>query len=220
MAIYLTGGGDQEHFHQLDKRFIEELPSGAKIGLFGQACMDSSDALERIEDCFDHKKIQSIELVENPGTDLNQYDALMIEGGNTFKLIRSVRDTQFFTSIQNFFKTGKSIYADSAGAIILGSDVHTAFLGDDADEDQLSLQDYRGLDLLNSWCVHAHATTEDFEDCEQILYQTGSPILALAEETGIIFQEKHIEVFGDEDLWIINFEGRSNYSPGSTCDIF
>jgi dipeptidase E len=219
MPIYLTGGGDQENFNRLDKLFVEELPKGAKIGLFGQACVNSEDALERIQDCFDDKKISLIELVDNPAADLDQYDALIIEGGNTFKLIRSVRDTQFFTSIQNFAKTGKSIYADSAGAIILGSDVHTAFLGDDADEDEMSLQDYRGLDLLNSWCIHAHAVPDDFEDCEEILYQTGSPILALAEETGIILRNNEVEVFGHEDLWVIGFEGRSSYAPGDKLEL-
>lgn len=216
MSIFLTGGGDQEHFHRLDKLFIQSIPSEARIGLFAQACEtreEEMDALDRIIDHFSYKKIKSIELVSDPKKDLSQFDAIMIEGGNTFKLIRSIRDTHFYTSIKNFSKTGKCIYADSAGAIILGSDVHTAFLGDDGDEDKMSLQDYRGLDLLDSWCVHAHATSDDLEQLQDLLYQVGSPIFALAEETGIHLKNNEVEVFGEEPLWIVDFEGHRSINP-------
>lgn len=187
-----------------------------------QACEtrdDELDALDRIEEHFSDKKIKSIELISDPKTDLNQFDAIMIEGGNTFKLIRSIRDTHFYTSIKNFSKTGKCIYADSAGAIILGSDVHTAFLGDDGDEDNMSLQDYRGLDLLDSWCVHAHATSDDLEQLQDLLYQVGSPIFALAEETGIHLNRKEVTVFGEEPLWIVDFEGHRSISIGNSFEL-
>lgn len=216
MAIYLTGGGDQETFTQLDKLFMSELPTDSTIGLFAQACDDQDEALERIEYYFDSKNISSIELVTDPNTDLSKYQALMIEGGNTFALIREIRDSNFFNSIKDFSKTGKPIYADSAGAIVLGSDIHTAFLGDDGDEDQLSLQDYRGLDILSPWCIHAHATPEDFEDVQDILYNIGSPVLALSEETGVCIRENELKVFGNTDLWVFNFEGRFSVSPGDS----
>jgi peptidase E len=216
MAIYLTGGGDQETFIQLDKLFMEELPAGSTIGLFAQAAEDQQDALERIEYHFNANNITSIELITNPNSDLSKYQAIMIEGGNTFELISKIRDSHFFNSIKNFYKSGKPIYADSAGAIILGSDVHTAFLGDDSDEDEHALQDYRGLDILSPWCIHAHATAEDFEQVQDILYNIGSPVLALSEETGIRLSENELQVFGSNDLWVFNFEGRFDVKPGDT----
>ena len=216
MAIYLTGGGDQETFKQLDKAFMQELPNSSVIGLLAQAAEDQNEALERIEYYFNSKNISKIELITDPNTDLSRYHALIIEGGNTFKLISEIRDSSFFNSIKSFYKTGKPIYADSAGAIILGSDVHTAFLGDDGDEDQHSLQDYRGLDILCPWCIHAHATAEDFEQVQEILYNIGSPVLALSEETGVRLSQNQLQVFGTTDLWVFNFEGRFNVSPGHT----
>jgi len=216
MAIYLTGGGDQETFKQLDKLFMEELPTSSIIGLFAQAADDQDEALERVEYYFNSKNISKIELITNPKTDLSIYAALMIEGGNTFNLISSVRDSNFFNSIKSFYKSGKPIYADSAGAIILGSDVHTAFLGDDGDEDQNALQDYRGLDILSPWCIHAHATPEDFEQVQDILYNIGSPVLALSEETGVILTENELTVYGTTDLWVFNFEGQFSVKPSHT----
>ena len=216
MPIYLTGGGDQEEFSQLDRLFIEELPSGAKIGLLAQACDDANEALDRIEYYFADKKISSIELVTDVRVDLSQYSALIIEGGNTFNLIKAVRESALFNSLKSFANSGKPIYADSAGAIILGSDVHTAFLGDDGDEDELKLQDYRGLDIISPFCVHAHATSDELEELNDLLYQIGSPILAMAEECGIRISDNEIKVFGSHELWIIDFEGRKSIAPQSS----
>jgi dipeptidase E len=218
MAVYLTGGGDQEEFSQLDRLFVEELKSGSKIGLLAQACDDALEALERIEYYFSDKKITSIELVTDVRIDLNQFDGLIIEGGNTFNLIKAVRESSLFNSLKNFYQSGKPIYADSAGAIILGSDVHTAFLGDDGDEDELKLQDYRGLDIIAPFCVHAHATSDELEDLNDLLYQIGSPILALAEECGIRIDKNEIKVFGSHELWVIDFEGRKSIAPQSSME--
>lgn len=216
MAIYLTGGGEQEEFYQMDKLFMQEMNPQSTIGLLAQATDNHDEALERIEDCFQHKNIKEIKLVREASTDLSRFDCLIIEGGNTFNLIRAIRETQLFNSVRDFFLSGKTIYADSAGAIILGSDVKTAFLGDDGDEDELKLQDYRGLDLIAPFCIHAHATSDEFEELQDVLYQTGSPILALAEECGIRIADNEIRVFGSHELWVLDFEGRKTISPGSS----
>jgi dipeptidase E len=214
MTTYLTGGGDQEHFRHLDLRFFDDLPQGSSLGVLAQAGDDPQESLERIEQDFEHKKVSSIELVERPSEEVLDFDALIIEGGNTFNLIRAIRDTDFFSLLKKFSALGKPIYADSAGAIVLGSDVHTAFLGDEGDEDQLKLQDYRGLDIIHPWCVHAHSTADDFEELQDILYATGNPILALAEETGVRISDNEIEAFGNDPLWVISFMGKECIKPG------
>ena len=218
MAIYLTGGGEQEDYRQLDRLFMQELPAQSKIGLFAQATDEPQEALERIQYYFNDSKIKAIDLIENTKTDLNQYDALMIEGGNTFDLIRAVRDSAFFNSIKSFSQSGRPLYGDSAGAIILGCDVHTAFLGEDGDEDTQSLQDYRGLDLINPWCVHAHATEDEFDQLQDLMYEMGGPILAISEETGVCLSENEIKVFGKSDLWIFDFEGMKSIAPGQSFE--
>lgn len=216
MSIYLTGGGDQEHFHEMDKLFQAELSKGAKVALLPQATDDYQEAKERLE--YYHPNV-TIQIVDDPKADLNNFDGLIIEGGNTFQLIRAVRDTHFFNSIKAFFQSGKPIYADSAGAIILGCDIHTAFLGEDADEDHESLQDYRGLDILSGLSLHAHATSAEFEDVQNLLYEIGSPILCLAEETGIVITDKEIKVYGNSDLWFFSFEGMKTISRNNSFSI-
>ena len=216
MNIFLTGGGDQEEFKNLDKKFLDCLKPNSHLGLLAQAADNENDALDRVEYYFKGPKVKTIDLIRDSKTDLSQYDALLIEGGNTFNLINAIRGNQFFSGIQKFAKSGKPIYADSAGAIVLGSDLHTAFLGDDADEDTLKLQDYRGLDIISPWCVHAHATSDEFEALEELLYQIHAPILALAEETGVHISNSEIRVYGKSELWILDYEGRRSILPNET----
>lgn len=215
MAIYLTGGGDQENFKALDQHFIESLAQGAKILILPWACEEEyyEDVLDRLRHHFNHKKINSFELANKPSSytweKLESFDAIMIEGGNTFSLINSIRETSFNGLLKKFAtETNKLIYADSAGAILLGSDVKTAFLGEDGDEDHLKLQDYRGLDLIEPWCVHAHYEPEDWDQLENILYEDGNPIIALAEPAGVLYQDGKLISLGHAPVELVTFSGK------------
>jgi len=216
MAIFLTGGGDQEHFQKLDFEFIKLLDDNAELLVVPQANdpEEFNDILERIEDVFQSKKISSIDLCLDPTSysleDLMTYNAIIIEGGNTFQLIKAIRETSFFSHLKKFADSNKHIYADSAGAILLGHSVESAFLGEDGDEDHLKLQDYRGLNILDEWCVHAHFEADDLEDLENLLYDKGSPIIALAEEAGVLIMNNTMESLGSTDAKLITFSGIEN----------
>ena len=100
MAIYLTGGGDQGNFKKLDQHFLNKLPDNANILVVPQACDDYQDALDRVKEEFKSKKISQIKLLNHPNkmtwAELESYDAMIIEGGNTFQLIKAIRESSFF----------------------------------------------------------------------------------------------------------------------------
>ncbi|MAX67306.1 MAG: hypothetical protein CME66_10260 [Halobacteriovoraceae bacterium] len=214
LKLFLTGGGDQESFKKIDQVFLKNLKPDSQVALLAHACEDQQEALERIVYYFERPPISQIDLIKKPSEEILNYDALMIEGGNTFELIQQMRESSFFNLIKKFIDLGKPIYADSAGAIILGRDVHTAFLGDDGDDDQLRLQDYRGLGVLGDWCLHAHSTEDDYEQLQDLLYDKGWPILALSEEASVFINKDEVEVLGPDDLWVIDFEGQKKIPPG------
>lgn len=223
MALFLTGGGEQENFNQLDKLFIDSLPQNATVLIIPFASDNYEEVFERITFHFEHKKISSFKMLtraeEITKENFDSHDAIMIEGGNTFDLIRKTRSNSFFNLIKEFHASDKHIYADSAGAIILGNDIQTAFLGDDADEDSKRLQDLRGLDLIHPWTIHAHSTPEEYDDLNDLLYDKGYPILALSEETGIFVSNGNIQVFGQKPLEVISFTGRQSIIPGTKVEL-
>lgn len=219
MSIFLTGGGDQENFTELDKYFISQLEAPAKLLLIPHACDQDEydDILERLEDVFLGKFVKQIDLLEDPNAMsfdvLEQYQGLIFEGGNTFQLVNSIRESQFFSLLKKYSQLERPIYADSAGAILLGSDVHSAFLGEEADQDHIRLQDYRGLDLIPPWSIHAHYEPEDYDQLEQLLYDQANPIIALPEAGGVYISGNNIISMGSEPIELITFSGREVLNP-------
>jgi len=217
MKFLLTGGGDFEHFRKVDQKFQELLNSGDRIQVLPYASgVDEFDEIfERIEDTYGRgKKGLTFGLEKNINKltqdDLLNARALFIEGGNTFDLITLIRNANTATYLKAFEKeSDKIIYADSAGAIILGNSVRTAFFGEDADEDAKRLQDYRGLDLLNSWVVHAHYTVADDDAVMSFVYDEGLPVLAFHEKTGVyISDDSRVEVLTSSPLVIFTAAGK------------
>ena len=226
MPLYLTGGGEQEDFKGLDRLFLEKLPKGAGILLVPLAVDEDEyeDALLRVEECFGgSSKVDKIELCEDVNKysfdDLKGFDAVFLEGGNTFQLIQAVRQTSFFDNLEQFLLDGGHIYADSAGAIVLGAHVRTAFLGEDADEDFEKLQDYRGLNLIEPYAVHCHHESSDQDSINDLMYETGTPILALAEPCGVFIEAGKLKVFGKAHLEIFTFTGMHKILVGSEVDL-
>jgi len=199
MKFLLTGGGDFEFFTKVDQQFEEILRKNDQILILPYASdpEDFEDIFSRTKESYGNGPAKPTFAMLKDITKLKESDlldtaALFIEGGNTFDLITAVRDANIATYFKSFSQQhNKVIYADSAGAIILGASVKTAFLGDDADEDAERLQDYRGLNILNEWAVHAHYSPEDDDGVMSLVYDEGIPVLGLYEETGIYISDNN-----------------------------
>jgi len=222
MPIYLTGGGEQQLFRSLDKDFLEQLPKDSRLLLVPLANDDEDfeEVLEIAKDNFEGKKVSEIVLVDDPDAfserDLEDFDAIYIEGGNTFRLIKAIRKSLFFGFLKNYVESGKTLYADSAGAIVLGQTVRTAFFGDEPDDDLENLQDFRGLGILEDFNIHCHYEPTDSSVIQDLVYETGIPVWALSESTGIKIDKGEVSVFGREPLEIFGFSEKVSYFPGQT----
>ena len=222
MSIYLTGGGEQEVFRELDQHFLSHLPDASRILIVPTAAEEHEyeDVHERIESCFDHRSISCFDLCEDVDSitpeKLDSYQAIFVEGGNTFKIVNAVRRSHFFSLLEDYVNRGKTIYADSAGAIILGANVKTAFIGDEADEDSMKLQDYRGLDIISPWSIHCHYRPEEKDQIQDLIFETGSPVIALSEEAGALLADHQIHAMGTEPVDIYTFTGIHSLSPGQS----
>jgi dipeptidase E len=168
MKLILSGGGDSEYFVELDKAFLNHLsnnPSLLLIPMAGEAG-NYKDALERIVETFSTIDFENIEMcleLETLDWDyLKKFDAIYIDGGNTFRLMDQVRKSHFYELIRKFIHKGGVINGDSAGAIILGSHLETAHFGDAGDENETELISYQGLNLLGDIAIHCH-----YEDTEE-----------------------------------------------------
>lgn len=191
MKLLLSGGGDPEQVVELDKFFADYVDDG-KV-LYIPVAMDKIP----YEDCFTWFKttyakynIKDIEMCTDlNGCDLKKYKAVFIGGGNTFKLLKEIKDSSFDKKIIEYLENGGFVYGGSAGAIIFGLNIKPAI---HADKNNVAMTDFTSLNLLkgkNVWCHYTYKDNDEIRLSKEDLY-------ILYEESGIYFDGKNIIALG------------------------
>ena len=154
MKLIMTGGGDSDHFKEIDEYFINLLDNDPSL-LFIPLAGDEDtwqNGLERIQQTFSTINFNSIEMcLDLAGLDkeyLSRFHAIYIDGGNTFQLMSKIRHTHAYELFHQFLHLGGVINGDSAGAIVLGAHLETAHFGDIGDENEAGIISYQGLNFL------------------------------------------------------------------------
>lgn len=221
MKLIMTGGGDSNYFLEIDAHFMSLLGEKPRLLYFpfAQAKKYWSNGHTRIADVFSSLDFTQIEICKSlkdlDWEYLKDFDAIYIDGGNTFELMDKFRNTHGYELIKRFLFHGGVINGDSAGAIALGSHIATAHFGDIGDENSTELVSYQGLNTLGNWSIHCHY--EESEDFEIIDFVTsyGLPVMALSETTAISIENNKIKVIGQSPITIFSPDAEINvYSPG------
>ena len=220
MKLVLSGGGDSENFVELDKHFLSLLSDNPCLLLIPMAGEPSTynDALDRVVETFSSINFENIEIcMDLEGLNWNylkKFDAIYIDGGNTFKLMDQVRKSHFYELIRKFIHFGGVINGDSAGAIILGSHLETAHFGNEGDENEIELVSYQGLNLLDDIAIHCHYELSEEGQIMEFVREYGLPVLALNENSGVIIIENHLRVIGGASADFYSLKGKRKISPG------
>ncbi len=220
MKLIMTGGGDSEHFEEIDQFFISLLSTDPKL-LFIPLAGDPenfNDGLERIQGTFSTIHFEKIEmcldLEELEWEYLKNFDAIYIDGGNTFTLMEEIRNTHFYELIHRFIHHGGVINGDSAGAIILGSHLETAHFGETPDENLANIISYQGLNLLGQYAIHCHYQESEKKEVQEFVEEFGFPVIALHENSAICVNDREIEVIGEASATIFTHKSVEVVLPG------
>ncbi|GCE15386.1 Type 1 glutamine amidotransferase-like domain-containing protein [Tengunoibacter tsumagoiensis] len=146
------------------------------------------------------------------GDDLNPFAALYIGGGNTFKLLRDLKEARFDQVIRRFLHAGGIVYGGSAGAIICGRDISTASL---LDRNDVGLEDTTGLDVLQGASVWCHYQPTDDQQIRSFAERLHHPIIALGEKTGVYVQDNVMLAVGFEPVVVFHHGARRTFPPSS-----
>ena len=212
MTLFLSGGGSGSQTAQAVNRFGSAL-SGDKPLLYIPLAMEP----ERYNGCLDwitdelSSLSRSIYMVrsadELAALDLEDYAGIYIGGGNTFKLLRDLKQSGAFGQIGCYLQTGGVIFGGSAGAIIFGENLNACALDDPNDA---GLTDINGFDLLGGvslLCHYTNRTPEKDGESRRYLLSLSKQqkVIALPEEDTIVIQDGRIEVMGTRPWYY--FEG-------------
>jgi dipeptidase E len=125
-------------------------------------------------------------------SNLDNFDTVFIGGGNTWLLLKEIRESGFDKLLVEFLALRGSIYGGSAGAIILGKKIVTH------DDDEVGWKDEAGLDLLNEYSVACHYKPEEEDKYQKWAKDNNLPLICLPEEAGAVIGGHEINFIGDK----------------------
>lgn len=210
--IFLSGGGGAEQSKKLDRAFAKFHDKSRKL-LYIPIAMPEKE--HTYGACFDWIRSTLLpvgitridmwtDLEGRYYSDLAKYWAVYIGGGNTFYLMKKLKDTGFDKLLKKYWANGGIIYGGSAGAIILGKEIGTAYLGSVSDKNMVNLKNLNGLGIVGH-AIHAHYGGKiDDNDIQTYVKKTKNTVIALSEDVGLFVHGKYVKVIGFKDAFMFN----------------
>jgi|SRR3989344_865432 len=213
--ILLSGGGNAEQSKRLDEILVSLISENKKILYipiaWSSGVYDScSKWFLSTFSLFGTERIEMwTKLSKKEYNDLEQFGAIYIGGGNTFSLMNDLRKSGFIGLLKKFIESGRVVYGGSAGAIIFGKDIRTAFYGNDSDENLVNLADFSGLNLVNDFSIQCHYKNNQDKEIFDFIKETKLNVIALHEDTGLWVLNDKIKVIGYNPAYIFR-NGKKN----------
>lgn len=216
MRILLCGGGSGEQTIEANKKF-NEIIDHTKPLLYVPLAMDGNNhsyngCLEWITKELSSVDIPKIEMVrsfeELDSKNYYDYCAIFIGGGNTFKLLKGIKDSGSFNKINEYINNDGIVYGSSAGAIIFGYDINSCLI---MDANDVNLEDTKGFNVINGKSIFTHYTNEHTEKAHIKFknYLTNyslnnEDVIALPEEDTIFINGDETTIIGNRPYYVFN----------------
>ncbi len=119
---------------------------------------------------------------------LSLFDMIYMMGGNTFYLLKKIRDTKFDIKLKEAINNGLIYVGSSAGSIVLGNTIELALA---YDKNDVNLTDFTGLKLIDGIIVpHANRKQEFIKEKKK---QYKEKIYAVHDEHGVIVNNNELK---------------------------
>ena len=213
MKLLLNGGGSAKQL-KLTMSKLNEVMDHSKPILYVPLAMEETE--HPYDSCYEWFQEQ-VENVDVPSVDMTRtfedfssknffnYSAIFIGGGNTYKLLKGIKDNNIFNKIVEYLNNNGIVIGCSAGAIIFGYDIDSILV---MDWNDINLDDTKGFNVLNGKSIFAHYTNSKTEQIHKkytdylIKYcNSHEEVIALPEEDTIFIDDDNVEVIGDRPYY-------------------
>lgn len=172
MRVFLNGGGSGKQTIDTYKE-INKIIDHSKPVLYVPLAMNEEE--HPYDDCFEWIKneisvidVPNIEMVrtfnELSEKDYTNYSMIFIGGGNTFKLLKGIKESKSFDKLKDYIYNDGIIFGSSAGAVIFGKNIKSIEI---MDENDVELKDTKGFNLLNDKSLFVHYTNYESKLTEE-----------------------------------------------------
>ena len=223
-AVYLSGGGDEKQSFPLDEAFVNDIPQGGRI-LYIPIALRNHSKYENAPKWFSALLLSHgrgdihvdvcTDLVGKKADDVMSYHAIYIGGGNTWSLMKELRDAHFDIALAEYRKVG-ILYGGSAGAIITGKRIDTQ-----RDSNTVQWVETNGMGYVYDYSIACHFKDTQIEMYKDWVCANNLPLICLSEESGILVnqdtaqsigstvsvihpQSQEVRVFEPEDTFSLN----------------
>ena len=144
------------------------------------------------------KHIEDLDLKDKTKKDLERIlsdkDIIFVNGGNTFYLLKWVRESGFGKVLPHFLKRGGLYVGVSAGSYIACPTIEAA-TWKHQDRNRVGITDFTALNFV-SFLITAHFEEKYRTIVDQVTKSTKYPIVALSDTQAVLVQEDKIKVVG------------------------
>ena len=211
MKLLLSGGGDSERVTHMDEFFVSKIDLRKTVLYIPVAMEDSSiynECLNWFRETYFPYGIKSVEMCTDLTTapNLDLYSAVFISGGNTFKLLKEIKDSCFDKKLKDYLLNDGFVYGGSAGSIIFGKDIIGTTYGD---ENNVGLEDTKGLNLVKGYNICCHygdgdeANTKYKRDRINTYSEPSDVTIALPDICAIYVEEDTITFLGNGAIMFV-----------------
>lgn len=189
----MSGGGNEKQSFPLDKFFFDSFPINGHflyvpIALRGHKLYPTAHLwMKEILELHNRTDI-IFEVADDlslfDAGYLKKFNAIYIGGGNTWSLMKEIKECGFDVVLKEYFNQTGNVYGGSAGAIILGERIDTH-----EDENKVEFKDILGLSMLRGYSIACHFKEEQKDNFKKWALTNNLPIICLPEETGLCFAE-------------------------------
>ena len=231
MKILLNGGGSAPEL-ELTMKKLDEIIDHSNPILYIPLAMDENDI--PYDSCYEwfgslltninveYEMVRTFEeLVE---IDFNSYSAIFIGGGNTYKLLKGLKDNNIFTNIKKFIENDGVVVGCSAGAVICGRDIDII---EEMDPNDVNLKDTVGFDVMDGISIFPHyinlksrlseednkARIDKYTKSMLDFSLTKGDVIAIPEEDTIYINGSMIEIIGNKTYYIVTNGKMESYDP-------
>ncbi len=149
--LILTSSGLSPEIGKELLSLLGEKPAEIKVGFISNAADQIEDKAFILKDKGDltavgFEEIIDIDLrIKEDMEKISECGVLFVEGGNTYYLLKLIRESGFDKLLKEFLSDDKMYIGVSAGSVVLGTNIETAGVGPSADPNDVKIEDTRGL---------------------------------------------------------------------------
>lgn len=209
MKVFLCGGGSGKIVADAMRKF-ESLLDKSKPLLYVPLAMESSrydSCLAWITNEMSLINVKNIEMVTSENDlfskKLDDYCAIFIGGGNTYKLLKDLKNSKSFDKIKNFINNDGIVFGGSAGAIIFGKDINSCRM---QDKNDVGLKDTKGFNIIKDYSLLCHLNRNDGikfnrnKNSDYLLdFSKENKTIFLPDDDTIFVTDNEIKIIGNSD---------------------